>query len=200
MLVIGLTGGIGSGKSAVSNLFEQKGITIVDADIVAREVVEPGTQALKKISEHFGSDILTTRGTLNRPTLREIIFNDPTEKAWLEALLHPLIGESIFTQLHESTSPYTLFVSPLLLESKQKDLCQRILVIDAPESLQIARTTKRDNNDESLVQSSIDSQMPRQKRIKDADDIIINDQDFTHLENEVDKLHACYLKLAEREK
>jgi dephospho-CoA kinase len=196
MLVIGLTGGIGSGKSAVSDLFEQKGIHVVDADIAAREVVEPDTPALKKITEHFGQEILTTEGRLDRPKLREIIFNNPDEKSWLEALLHPLIADCIHCKLTDSNTPYTLFVSPLLLETQQKNFCDRILLVDAPESVQILRTIKRDNNDEALVKSIINSQMPRDKRVALADDIILNDKDLLHLEKSVDKLHATYLKLA----
>ncbi len=132
-LIIGLTGGIGSGKTAVSTLFSQKGIDVIDADIVAREVVEIGTPALSRIAEHFGPAILSADGSLDRAALRKTIFSDPAAKQWLEALLHPLIAEETRRQLAHVSSPYGLYVSPLLVEMGQQNYCQRLLIVDVSE-------------------------------------------------------------------
>ena len=136
MLIIGLTGGIGSGKSAASALFEGFGVHVVDADVVAREVVEPGMPALERITTHFGQNILEADGSLNRSRLREIIFADSEAKKWLEELLHPIIRNEIIKQLQQARSPYAILVSPLLFETDQHKLCTRSLLIDAPERLQ----------------------------------------------------------------
>ena len=162
MFVVGLTGGIGSGKTAATDRFAALGITIVDADVASRIVVEPGSTALQKIAEHFGPQILLSDGSLNRAALRKIIFADSSEKIWLEQLLHPLIAAEIEHQLQRATSPYIIFVSPLLTESKQKELCNRILVIDAPEEVQLRRTMQRDSNDAAQVQRIIASQASRE--------------------------------------
>lgn len=147
--ILGLTGGIGSGKSAVSAMFEKLGITVVDADIVAREVVEPGSVGLKKIVEHFGKTILTSEGVLDRAKLRGIIFDNETEKAWLNALLHPLIRESMLKQLQQATSDYVILVAPLLFENGLEKLCNHTLLIDVPVTTQITRTSARDNVSEA---------------------------------------------------
>ena len=174
MFIVGLTGGIGSGKTAVSDHLQSLGIDIVDADIASRTVVEPGQPALAKIAEHFGDDILLADQSLDRAALRQKIFSNPDDKQWLEALLHPLIAEEISYQLAKAQSPYAIFVSPLLLEAGQDAICDRILVVDVPEELQIARTTTRDNNDEAQVKRIIASQASRQQRLEKADDIIEN--------------------------
>lgn len=194
--VIGLTGGIGSGKSVVSELFAGFGIDVVDADIVSRQVVEPGTPALASILDHFGQHLANSDGRLDRPALRTIIFNDPRGKAWLEALLHPLIREELTNQLQSSTSPYTLLVSPLLFETGQDQMAQRVLLVDVPESLQISRTAARDSSSESEVAAIIAAQMPRHERLARADDIIVNDRDLNHLRNEVKQLHEQYCEMA----
>lgn len=196
MYVVGLTGGIGSGKSAAATRFESFGIVAVDADVIARDVVKPGTPALAAITEHFGKAILQDDGTLDRAALRKIIFQSATEKTWLESLLHPLIGEETLRQLAAAQSPYVLFVSPLLVESGQKVLCQRLLVIDVPEALQIERTMARDSNERSQVERIIASQASRQVRLAQADDVICNDSDLDELHSAVDKLHQHYLSLA----
>lgn len=196
MFIVGLTGGIGSGKTAASNHFKSLGITVVDADEVSRQVVEPGQPALAQISEHFGKDILDADGRLNRRALRNIIFENPTEKKWLESLLHPLIAQETFRQLQNSSSPYTLFVSPLLIEIGQDKMTHRILVIDAPEHAQVARTVIRDNSDEESVKAIINTQSSRAHRLEKADDIIINDSDLAHLKAQVEHFHALYLRLA----
>ena len=143
-MIIGLTGGIGSGKTAVSDAFQDLGITIVDADLASRIVVQKGKPSLKKITEHFGNDILNENSELDRAKLREIIFNSDEEKNWLESLLHPAIANQIQDELKASSSPYTILVSPLLLETNQKEYCSKVLVVDVPVELQVERTLKRD--------------------------------------------------------
>ena len=196
MYTVGLTGGIGSGKTAVSDRFEAKGITIVDADLCSRAVVEKGRPALKTIHRHFGDNILTTNGELDRAALRQRIFADPDEKQWLESLLHPLIGEEVLNQLAAADGPYVMLVSPLLIESGQNALCDRVLVVDVPEKLQIERTMQRDANDEAQVRRIMQSQADRQARLAKADDVIENIHGLDYLDQCVDKLHKQYLKLA----
>lgn len=195
-LIIGLTGGIGSGKSAAADLFAAHGITVVDADIAAREVVEPGTACLDAIAEHFGADILLPGGELNRRALREIIFNDPQAKAWLETLLHPAIRELIIQQLGEAPSPYALLVSPLLLETDQHQLASLILVIDCEESEQIQRAAARDNSDAERIKAIMATQLTRTQRLAKADDILHNHGTLADLAQQVDALHQQYLQLA----
>lgn len=196
MLKIGLTGGIGSGKSAASEHFQHLGITVVDADIVAREVVVPGSPALAQIVAHFGAQILDASGALDRAQLRQIIFAHPAEKSWLEALLHPLIRDEILRQLEQARSPYAILVSPLLFETGQHLLVDRKLLIDAPESLQIARACARDNNSEQSIRNIMASQMPRAQKLAMADDVICNDRDLASLQANVVTLHHTYLDLA----
>jgi dephospho-CoA kinase len=159
-------------------------------------VVEPGKPALTQIAEHFGEAILLADQTLNRAALREKIFANPDDKKWLEALLHPLIAEEITRGLAAATSPYVIFVSPLLIESDQKSFCNRLLVIDVPEQLQLERTTKRDNNDEAQVKRIIASQASRQQRLDLADDVINNTNGLDELLAKVEKMHQQYLQLA----
>lgn len=196
MLVIGLTGGIGSGKTAATDRFKSHGITIVDADIVARQIVEPGTPALTKIREHFGDNVISSDGQLDRRALREIVFANPEERKWLEALTHPLIGQEIFRQLQASQSPYTLLVSPLLFESGQSRMASRVVLVDAPIEAQISRTVQRDNTTEAGARAIVEAQMSREQRLSKADDIIHNDQNLDHLYAQVDALHQQYLVLA----
>lgn len=200
MLTIGLTGGIGSGKSAASSAFESLGVTVVDADIVAREVVEPGTEALSHIGEHFGQDVITSSGELNRASLRALIFSDPEHKNWLEALLHPIIRQEIVSQLAQSKSEYSILVSPLLFETDQHLLVERTLLIDVPRALQIERAANRDNNSREQIEAIIAQQMSRECKIERADDIILNDKDLASLEREVSKFHSHYLELANARK
>jgi len=196
MLKIGLTGGIGSGKSAASSLFEKQGVTVVDADIVAREVVALGRPALDEISSHFGREILTSEGELDRAQLRTIIFSNETEKQWLEELLHPVIRDEINQQLLQATSSYSILVSPLLLETNQHELVDRILVIDLPVQLQIDRASSRDDNNPEQIEKIIASQLPRECKIEKADDIICNELGFSELEQRVLEKHREYLELA----
>ena len=197
MFVIGVTGGIGSGKTAATDRFQTHGITVVDADLASRVIVEPGRPALEAIAEHFGDGVIAADGSLDRRALREILFADPEQRKWLERLTHPLIGQEILSQIKASVSPYTILASPLLLEGNQHEMTQRVLVVDVPESLQIERTINRDNTDEAGVKAIIAAQMPRQKRLDKADDVIVNDQDLDHLHQQVDRLHQHYLELVQ---
>lgn len=197
-LIIGLTGGIGSGKSAAAARFaEAHGIHVVDADIKSRVVVEPGRPALHHIVDRFGDAVLQDDGTLNRAVLREKVFQDPDQRRWLEQLLHPLIRDEIVTDLAAAASPYALLVSPLLVESGQYQMTQRVLVVDVPEALQIARTTARDNVPEQQVRAILQAQAQREDRLRHAHDVISNDQDLAALHRQVDALHQRYLALAQ---
>ena len=196
MLVVGLTGGIGSGKSTVANLFNKHNIPIIDADIVAREMTKPGTQALARIAKHFGPDILLKDGSLNRTSLRQIIFQDAKQRLWLENLLHPLIRIEMHKQIHTFSSPYCIAVIPLLLEVEFYSFINRILVVDAPEHLQIERTAKRDNVPPPHIESILKAQAKRHDRIAHAQDLIINDGKVEDLIPQVEKLHQNYLQMA----
>ena len=192
-MIVGLTGGIGSGKTAVSDLFQGLGITIVDADIASRVVVEKGREELNKIADHFGKDILTSNGELDRAKLREVIFKSKEEKVWLESLLHPAIASQIQKELDSSKSPYTILVSPLLLETDQKNFCSTVLVVDVPVEIQIERTSKRDNVSEEQIKSIIASQIDRDSRLELADEVILNDSSIQNLESKVQELHNKFL-------
>ena len=196
MFVVGLTGGIGSGKTAASDYLASKGITVVDADLVSRLVVEPGQPALRAIAVRFGDHILQP-GTLDRRALREIVFADPAARKDLEAITHPAIAAEIFRQLQASSSAYTLLVSPLLLESSQHKMTQRILLIDVPEELQLLRTASRDQVAEAQVKAIIAAQMSRADKRQRADDIVVNDADLSSLHRQLDALHTTYLKMAQ---
>ena len=192
-MIVGLTGGIGSGKTAVSDLFHDLGITIVDADLASRVVVEKGREELNKIAEHFGEDILNSNGELDRAKLREVIFKSEEEKLWLESLLHPAIASQIQKELDSSESHYTILVSPLLLETDQKNFCSTVLVVDVPVEIQIERTSKRDNVPEEQIKSIIASQIDRDSRLEQADEVILNDGSVQQLESKVQELHKKFL-------
>jgi dephospho-CoA kinase len=188
--IIGLTGGIGSGKSLVAARFTELGVTVVNADTVAREVVAKGEPALDAIRTHFGEDIVLPNGELDRRKLRGIIFNDPAQKKWLENLLHPLIRLRIVDQLHAAISPYAILESPLLLETDQHLLVEKIIVVDVNEATQIARASLRDGSDIAQIKNIIASQMPRAEKLKKADFVIDNSgsKDATFLQvEEIDK-------------
>ncbi|WP_411383809.1 dephospho-CoA kinase [Pseudomonas sp. L7] len=193
--ILGLTGGIGSGKSAAAERFVELGVHLVDADQAARWVVEPGRPALASIVERFGAGVLLDDGTLDRSALRQQIFVDPAQRRWLEQLLHPLIGQEIFSYLAKAESPYAVYVSPLLIESGQYQKTQRILVIDVPQEVQIARTLQRDNISEEQVQAILKAQLAREERLRHADDVVVNDRDLPWLHQQIDQLHAFYLTL-----
>ena len=196
MFVVGLTGGIGSGKSTVAGMFAALEIDLIDADVAAREVVAPGTTALAEIVEHFGTDILMADGSLDRRGLRRIIFHQKQEKHWLETLLHPLIRRWLTQQISDRRSAYCLLISPLLLETGQAEMVDRILVVDVSVETQIARTLARDGGEESTVRAIIAAQIGRNQRLEHGDDIIDNDLPLQTLRQRVETLHQQYLTLA----
>lgn len=200
MFVVGLTGGIGSGKSAVSRLFEQRAVTVIDADLVAREVVEPGEPALDKITGRFGQDILLTDGHLNRKALRKIVFATPKQRDWLEQLLHPLIRDRILLKLDQCTSEYAILASPLLLETDQHLLVNHIVVVDVDEATQISRTLARDSTDIEQVRAIIAAQISRDQRTAKADDLIDNSGSIDALKPQVEQLHKKFLENAQQER
>ena len=195
--VVGITGGIGSGKSAVTDYLEIKGITVVDADKVARVVVEPGTSGLAAITEHFGGDILLPDGTLDRAALRKIVFDEPDERKVLEGITHPRIREEIARQLSEAGSPYVVLASPLLLESGQSSFADYVVVVDVPESVQLSRTMTRDDNSEQLVKSIMAVQLDRETRLARSDTSISNEGTLEELHTRVDALHTDLLRRAQ---
>ena len=196
-LIVGITGGIGSGKSAVTQRFEQRGITVVDADLAARVIVEPGKPALAAIAEHFGHDILQQDGTLDRAALRQRVFADDSARRWLEQLTHPLIGREILQQINAASSPYAILSSPLLLETSQKELVDCVVVVDVPEQTQLQRTMARDDNDEEQVKRIMAAQMGREERLGQADIVIDNSRSLDELDSLVEELHKEFLLRAE---
>ena len=192
---IGVAGGIGSGKTAVTDFFASKGIGIVDADIAARVVVEPGKPALADIEQRYGPQILLD-GSLDRRRLRTIIFEHADERQWLEGLLHPLIRDQIILELTRAESNYTVLVSPLMLETSQHELVDRVLVVDVPESIQLARAMARDQMTEKQARQILNSQMERQQRVARADDIVDNSGSISQLHQSLEQLHEFYLSLA----
>ncbi|PSV12078.1 dephospho-CoA kinase [Photobacterium leiognathi] len=197
-LVIGLTGGIGSGKTTVANLFaDTYGIDIIDADIVAREVVEPNTFGLNAIVEKCGKEILLEDGTLNRAKLRDAIFSQPELKTWLNNLLHPLIREKMQQDINQSQSPYCLLVVPLMVENNLQTMTDRLLVVDVGEQVQIERTQQRDNVSVEQIKNILASQASREQRLDAADDVITNNGDNKALVSQVEQLHLQYLKMSQ---
>jgi len=196
-IVIGLTGGIGSGKTTIANFFAELGIDIIDADIAARKVVEAKSSALVQISQHFGPQFIQADGTLNRPLLRSQIFNNEHDKLWLNNLLHPLIRQQMLDEIQLSQSPYCLLVAPLLIENNLQSLVERVLVIDVSESEQIKRTLLRDPSSQDEIKRIITSQIPRKDRLLHADDIIDNSKiDLTLIKKNVIKLDQKYRNLS----
>ncbi|NRA83023.1 MAG: dephospho-CoA kinase [Gammaproteobacteria bacterium] len=196
-LIIGLTGGIASGKTTVADLFAQHfAIDIVDADIVAREVVAPNSPALIEIAQHFGSQLINDDGSLDRSKLRQLVFSDQANKQWLNALLHPMIRTQISLQLSQTSSAYCLLVAPLLLENSMQSMVDVVLVVDSEEQAQVARTMARDNSDEQQIKSIMAAQIDRQQRLQQADDIIKNIGTINGLTNDIKKLHHKYTRLA----
>ncbi|MBE0486650.1 dephospho-CoA kinase, partial [Marinobacter sp.] len=193
------TGGIGSGKSTVVRIFGDLGVHWVDADDVAREVVEPGTSALAAIAAHFGDDILLPDGGLDRAALRQRVFEDPAERTWLEGLLHPVIRQELIRQLSAEQAgsdyalPYVLLVSPLLLETDQKALVERVVVVDVPEEIQVERTMARDDNTRAQVERIMAAQMAREERRSRADACIDNNRPLANVERQVCELHNRFL-------
>jgi len=195
MLVIGLTGGIGSGKSTVADLFAKHGVPIIDADIIARDVTLPKQPAFEKISAHFGNDILQADGTLNRRKLRTLIFQHEDERRWLENLLHPLIMTKIKQQIDALTAPYCIAVIPLLFEIDPVEFIDRTLLIDTDEPLQVDRVIARDHTEKQQIEAILKSQASRPDRLAKAHDVITNNGTLADLNPEVEKLHQMYLNL-----
>lgn len=193
--VLGLTGGIGSGKSAVAEAFGELGVHWVDADHAARWVVEPGRPALAQIAQHFGEGVLAADGSLDRVALRGLIFQDPEQRKWLEQLLHPLIKQEVAEHLARGLSPYAIMVSPLLIESGQYRRTDRVLVVDVPEELQVQRASQRDKAGEEQIRAILKAQASREERLRHADDVLLNDRDMGWLRAEVERLHNFYLTL-----
>ena len=198
--VVGITGGIGSGKSAVTARLETLGVDVVDADLAARVVVEPGQPALAAIAERFGKNILQQNGSLDRAALRKIVFEDSEARRWLEGVTHPAIRQEIENQLRGATSDYVVLSSPLLLEAKQHSFVNHVVVVDVTEDLQIARTTVRDNNNTALVRKIMSAQLPRGERVNRADEVIDNSGSLSDLKVQTDALHQRMLDLAEKHK
>lgn len=196
---VGLTGGIGSGKTTVAHFFAELGITVIDADSIAREVTAPGTPDLTAIASHFGADILTPAGALDRKKLRQIIFNDAREKIWLEQRLHPLILNLMRARIRHVSSPYCILVIPLLAEVRESiDFLDRICVVDAPELLRKQWAAQRDQVSPSEIEAIMSNQYAEQQRLALADDIITNHSDLQTLQTQVQKLHQHYLTLCNR--
>lgn len=197
MYIVGLTGGIGSGKSAVAARFRALGIRVVDADQAARAVVEPGTPALAAIAEHFGAGVIQADGTLDRAALRRLVFDDAEERRWLEQLLHPRIGEWLRARLAEAPGPYAILESPLLFEGTQHRMVQRSLLVDVPEEVQVARAAARDGNSPEQIRAIMAAQLSRDERRARADDCIDNSGPPEALDAQVEALHRRYVALAE---
>lgn len=195
-LLIGLTGGIGSGKSTAARLFQELGIAYLDADDVARQVVAPNTPALAAIQRHFGPQIIDQTGQLDRSALRQRIFNDPAAKQWLEQLLHPAIRHALFAQLPLLPGPYSILVAPLLLENKLHHYTDRVLLIDVSESTQLQRTQARDQASDVQVKAIMASQFSRQQKRQLADDIVDNNGTVLQLTAQIAQLHEKYLELS----
>lgn len=200
MYVVAITGGIGSGKTTVANQFAALGIEVVDADLIAREVVAPGTPALAAIVNHFGAEMLTEQGLLDRRALRERIFSDPAAKSWLNALLHPIIRSEMLRQCAAVSSPYCLLVVPLLVENRLTELADRVLVIDVDEATQIERTCRRDGVSREQVQAILASQASRTERLAMADDVLDNQSGTTEtIRARILALHETYLAFASQQ-
>ncbi|MBS4701480.1 dephospho-CoA kinase [Aeromonas media] len=200
MYVVAITGGIGSGKTTVANQFAALGIEVVDADLIAREVVEPGTPALTAIASHFGPSILDEQGRLDRRALRERIFSDPAAKSWLNALLHPIIRSEMLRQCAATNSPYCLLVVPLLVENRLTELADRVLVIDVDEATQVERTCRRDGVSREQAQAILASQASRSERLAMADDVLDNQSGTTEtIRERILALHETYLAFASQQ-
>ncbi|MDP0328561.1 dephospho-CoA kinase [Glaesserella parasuis] len=198
--IVALTGGIGSGKSTIANLFAALGVPVIDADIIARNIVEKGSPLLAQIVAHFGKQILFENGELNRTALRQRIFQTEYERLWLNQLLHPAIHTEMLKQLNESRSPYVIWVVPLLIENQLMALCDRILVVDVLPEIQLERAMKRDKSNVEMIKSIMLSQVDRQTRLNYANDVIENNLPFgdneVHLTHQVAKLNEYYLTLS----
>ena len=196
MLIVVLTGGIGSGKSSVANLFAKHGAPIIDADAIAHELTQFDKPAYMDIIDHFKEAILLSDGSLDRAKLREVIFNHPEERRWLEELLHPLIRQEIETKLTHLKAHYCIVVIPLLFNLEEYTFLDRLLVVDAPVEEQIKRVNQRDGTPPAQIETMMKTQLNREERVLLADDVIMNDKDFEYLIPQVERLHRIYAEIA----
>lgn len=197
MLKIGLTGGIGSGKTAASDHFAKLGAEVIDTDLLSRELVEPGQPALAEIVATFGEQVLDSDGRLDRPRLGRLVFSNPDARQQLEAILHPRIRSAMLVRAERSQAPYVVFVIPLLLETGQQALVDRVLLIDLPEDLQRSRVAARDSLDDAQITAILEAQTDRATRLHNADDIVCNDADIVKLHTAIENLHRKYLDQVE---
>jgi dephospho-CoA kinase len=194
-LLIGLTGGIGTGKSTVCKLFAERGVAVIEADAIAKELVVPTQPVLQAIVREFGKSIIDAQGRLRRDRLRSIIFSDPERRKQLEKLLHPLILEEMLSRANKAGGSYCILCIPLLIETAQSSAVDRVIVVDAPEALQIQRVIERDHLTIDEIKAIMQAQASREERLEAADDIIVNDSDITKLAEQVEALHQKYLAL-----
>jgi len=197
LLKIGLTGGIGSGKTAASDHFAKLGAEVIDTDLLSRELVEPGQPALAEIVATFGEQVLDSDGRLDRPRLGRLVFSNPDARQQLEAILHPRIRSAMLVRAERSQAPYVVFVIPLLLETGQQALVDRVLLIDLPEDLQRSRVAARDSLDDAQITAILEAQTDRATRLHNADDIVCNDADIVKLHTAIENLHRKYLDQVE---
>lgn len=202
-LVVGLTGGIGSGKSAASDWFAKQGIDIIDADVIAHEIVAKDSPTLRKIQKKFGDWAINAKGDMDRAAVRQHVFANPEALIDLEAITHPAIREAAKIQLAASTSPYAILSAPLLIEAAEAglaNLCQRILVIDVSEDTQLARASRRDDQSTAKIKAIMANQLHRTERNRQADDVVCNEADLAALHEQLEPLHQSYLTLAQQVK
>ncbi len=197
MLKIGLTGGIGSGKTTVANLFQKRGTPIIDADKISHALVEPGMPGLNQIAASFGNKILDSNGRLNRPKMRELIYSSPDKKKLLESILHPLVYEAIDKEVCKQNTTYCILSVPLLIETEQCHRVDRVLVVDIPIKMQYARVKARDGLMEEEIERIVSAQASRDKKLAKADDVISNSSDISSLDKQVEKLHNFYLDFSD---
>jgi len=197
-MIIGLTGGIGSGKSAAANFFQKEGITVIDADHLARKVIEQDTPGFKSIIDYFGSDVIGDDGSIDRGKLRKVVFNNHQKKKALESITHPLVRELMVEKIAAAKSPYSIIMVPLIFETKSMSAYDRILVIDCDSALQLKRAISRDNSSEELIQKIIDSQCSREERLSIANDVIPNNDSLENLQSRSLEMHKFYLGLCKR--
>jgi len=191
--IVGLTGGIGSGKTTITNMFAALGIDIIDADIIARQVVQPQSKALAAIAQHFGTEFIHQNGELNRALLRSEIFSKPESKQWLNSLLHPIIRQTLLTEIASSQSRYCILVAPLLLENELDKLVNTVLVVDISQELQLSRTLARDSSSKEEIQAIINSQISRESRLAAADHVIDNsNNDLSSVQQQVNTLDSLF--------
>ena len=198
-MIVGLTGGIGSGKSAAGKYFELNGITVIDADQLAKEALDIGSQGYEQAIEYFTSLILDDAGHIDRPKLRAEIFNDAAKKLQLESIVHPIVRDLMLSKISVSKSPYSIVMVPLIFESQSMSSYDRILVVDCDESLQLARASLRDSSPEELIKKIIQSQCSREERLSIANDVLPNNDSLDSLHSKVEKLHNFYLGICKND-